>query len=322
MLETPTLPGQRIGVLCGGESPERPGSIASGEAALKSLTAQGLHAELIDLTGLDLGGLRDRIDVALIASHGPGGEDGKLQGALETLGISYTGSGVLASAVGMDKVTTKNLLRAEGIDTPKAIAIHPSWSTATATSSVQHSLGFPVFVKPVAGGGSLASGIAHDANELDALLERARQRSYERYMAEEYIPGTPCSAGILEVGGKLTVLPLLDVEVNGRPFYDYEAKHDRALRTEHCPSNLPEAQTKVMEQVALRVHRLVGAHGVSRVDFLCAPSGRMPVLEINTVPGLSQAGNLATMAQAGGIGYDELIRHLVATAFSKPAYVP
>ncbi|MGA5134433.1 hypothetical protein ACPCTO_32030 [Streptomyces olivoreticuli] len=115
MLKTPVLSDLRISVLYGGESPERPGSIASGEAALKSLTAQGANAELIDLTGIDLGGLHGRIDVALIASHGPGGEDGKLQGALDTLGIPYTGSGVLASAIGMDKVTTKHLLRAEEI---------------------------------------------------------------------------------------------------------------------------------------------------------------------------------------------------------------
>ncbi|MEU5191368.1 D-alanine--D-alanine ligase [Streptomyces klenkii] len=311
----------RIGVLYGGRSPERPGSIASGEAAFKSLIAQGLQAELIDLDYVDWGSLHARIDVALLASHGPGGEDGKIQGLLDTLEIPYTGSGVLASAIGMDKVTTKNLLRAEAIDTPKAVAIHPTWSTATATSTVKLSLGFPVFVKPVCGGGSLAAGIAYDESELDALLARARERTYERYMAEEYIPGTPCTVGILETDRQLVILPVHDVETD-RPFYDYDAKHDQTLRREHCPSILPKDQTRVMQQVALRVHRLVGAHGVSRVDFLCAPSGRMPVLEINTVPGLSPHGNLATMARAEGIAYDELMRHLIATAFSKPAYVP
>ncbi|MCC2280581.1 D-alanine--D-alanine ligase [Streptomyces sp. ET3-23] len=321
MYATPALSDLRIGVLYGGASPERAGSVASGEAALKSLSTQGLHAELIDLDDVDWNALRGRIDVALLASHGPGGEDGKVQGTLEMLGIPYSGSGVLASALGMDKLAAKGVLRAGMVDTPREVDICPSWSQATAVSTVKHSLGFPVFVKPVAGGGSLAAGIAHDENELGVLLAKG-ERAYERYMAEEYIAGTPCTVGILEVDGDLRVLPVLDVEVPGRPFYDYEAKHDAALRREHCPSTLPAAQTTAMQLTALRVHRMVGAHGVSRVDFLCAPSGRLPVLEINTVPGLSPHGNLATMARAGGIDYDTLMRHLIATAFSKPAYVP
>ncbi|MCQ8772102.1 D-alanine--D-alanine ligase family protein [Streptomyces telluris] len=311
----------RIGVLFGGTSPERAGSIASGEAAFKSLVTQGLHAELIDLSGMNWETLPERINVALLASHGLGGEDGKIQGALDLLGIPYTGSGPLASAVGMHKPATKTMLRAELIDTPRDVRIRRSWSAATAVSTVKLSLGFPVFVKPESGGGSLEAGIAYDENELESVLEQVREHPYEQYMVEEYIPGTPCSVGILEINGDLRALPVHDVETD-RPFYDYAAKHDLSLRREHCPSILPVTQTKNMQQLALRVHRAVGAHGVSRVDFLCAPSGRMPVLEINTVPGLSPNGNLATMARAGGIEYDELVRHLIATAFTKPGYVP
>ncbi|MFJ8646339.1 hypothetical protein ACIRNI_09455 [Streptomyces sp. NPDC093546] len=140
-------------------------------------------------------------------------------------------------------------------------------------------------------------------------------------MVEEFVPGIPATVGVLEVNGELTTLPVHTVETD-REFYDYEAKHDLSLRRETCPADLPDLVVTRMSQVALRVHRLVGAHGVSRVDFLIAPSGRTPVLEINTVPGLSELGNLATMAKAADMPYEELIVHVLDTAFTKPAYVP
>jgi D-alanine-D-alanine ligase len=312
----------RIGVLYGGNSPERPGSIASGEAAFKSLSAQGARTELLDIDGIAWDALPGRIDVALLASHGLGGEDGKVQGVLDTLGIPYTGSGVMASALGMHKPTFKKMLAAEHIDTPRWVEVAPSWPVATAVPTIRYTLDGPCFLKPASGGGSLEAGIARDDAELRAFLERRQEGVYEAFIAEELItPGRPCTVGVLEVAGELTTLPVHDVETD-REFYDYEAKHDLSLRREHCPSVLPAQQTAHMQQVAMRVHRLVGAHGLSRVDFMAAPSGRAAVLEINTVPGLSPHGNLATMARAAGISYDELMRHVLATAFSKPAYVP
>lgn len=140
-------------------------------------------------------------------------------------------------------------------------------------------------------------------------------------MIEEYIPGTPATIGVLEIDGGLTTLPLHTVETD-RAFYDYTAKHDLSQRREACPADVPELTLTLLKQKALRVHRLMGAHGISRVDFLLSPDGRMPVLEINTVPGLSEQGNLATMARAGGISYEDLIVHVLATAFTKDAYVP
>lgn len=312
---------QRIGVLYGGDSPERPGSVTSAEAAFKALSADGLAAELIDLRDIDLGTLRERIDVALLASHGLGGEDGKIQGALDTLGIPYSGSGVKASAVGMHKPTFKTLMSLDHIDTPKWVIPHPSWSTATTVSTVGYSVGFPVFVKPESGGGSLEAGIAHNQAELADMLETASRDVYDRIMIEEYIPGTPITVGVLEVDGDLMTLPVHAVETD-RPFYDYTAKHDLSQRREICPADLPSVQTTRLTQLALRAHRSIGAHGVCRVDFLLAPSGRMPMLEVNTVPGLSEHGNLATMAAAADIQYDELIRHVLNTAFTKPRYVP
>jgi D-alanine-D-alanine ligase len=311
----------RIGVLCGGNSPERPGSLASGEHACEALVSVGLSADLIDIAQKPLAALVDRIDVALLGLHGLEGEDGKVQGALEIAGMPYTGSGVLASAVGMHKPTFKHLLTQARIDTPAWIVVNPSLSREATLSTIRHSLGFPVFVKPASGGGSLASGIAADERALRELVASAPAGPYKEYMVEEYIPGIPCTVGLLEIDGELVTLPVHDVEPKGE-FYDYAAKHDPNLRLEHCPSILPATTTEAMQYLARRVFHLIGAHGVLRVDFIAGACGRITLLECNTLPGLSQRGNLATMAAAAHIPYPALMQHLIRGAYTKPHYLP
>ncbi|WP_245877159.1 D-alanine--D-alanine ligase family protein [Streptomyces glaucescens] len=317
----PDIATLRIGVLCGGDSPERPGSIASGEHAAKALADAGLTTELIDIAETPPSALADRIDVALLGLHGLHGEDGKVQGALEVAGMPYTGSGVLASALGMHKPTFKNLLTFAHIDTPHWTVIDPNISTESTLSVVRNTLGYPVFVKPSSGGGSLAAGIAHDEATLRRMIEATIHDPYSEYMVEEYIPGIPCTVGLIEANGRLVTLPVHDVE-SKNAFYDYEAKHNPDLRIEHCPSILPATATESMQYIARRVFRMIGAHGVLRVDFMAGANGRVTVLECNTLPGLSQRGNLATMAKAGGIPYPVLMQHIVKTAFTKPAYLP
>lgn len=317
----PDIATLRIGVLCGGTSPERPGSLASGEAASKALAEAGLSTDLIDIADTPLSTLPDRIDVALLGLHGLGGEDGKIQGALETLGIPYTGSGVMASAIGMHKPTFKQLTVRECIDTPRWVMVDPKITVESTLSVVRNTLGYPVFVKPSSGGGSLAAGIAHDEQALRQMLDAVHAEPYAEYMVEEYIKGIPCTVGLLEVDGHMVTLPVHDVETP-REFYDYDAKHDPALRTEHCPSILPVPTTESMQYIARRIFHMIGAQGVLRVDFLAAASGRTTVLECNTLPGLSARGNLATMARAGGIPYPALVQHVVKTAFTKPPYLP
>jgi D-alanine-D-alanine ligase len=320
---TTALDELRIGVLCGGRSPERPGSLASGEAAVKGCADAGLTVELIDITDTPPQALAGRIDLALLATHGLYGEDGKLQGALDWLNIPYTGSGVLASAIGMDKRRFKAMMFHAHIDTPSYIEVLPKWNREMATASVQHSLGWPVFVKPASGGGSLGAGPAWDNHDFDRLYDQVISPAHEygTFIAEELIHGNPVTVGVLEVDGAPMTLPPLECETD-RPFYDYEAKHDIALRREYCPARLTESQLSRITATALQVHRLIGAHGVSRIDFMVAPNGRQAVLEVNTVPGLSAHGNLATMAGAAGISYPELMRHLARTALTKPVYVP
>ncbi|MFJ4342592.1 D-alanine--D-alanine ligase [Streptomyces sp. NPDC088915] len=318
----PDIKTLRIGVLCGGDSPERPGSLASGEAAAKALVEEGLHADLIDCRDVPLSALPDRIDVALLGLHGLGGEDGKMQGALETIGMPYTGSGVMASALGMYKPTFKTLVAQERMDTPKWVPVEKQNTVSSILSSVRYTLGFPVFVKPSSGGGSLAAGIAHDEAQLTEMIEKALEADpYTDYLVEEYVKGISCSVGLIEVEGHVQVLPVHSA-VTDREFYDYEAKHDASLRTENCPALLPDHVTDAMKYMAKRVFRTIGAHGVLRVDFLAAANSRITMLECNTLPGLSERGNLATMAKAAGIPYPTLVQHVVKTAFTKPAYLP
>jgi D-alanine-D-alanine ligase len=318
---SPDIATLRIGVLCGGNSPERPGSIASGEAATKALAEAGLTAELFDLADTPLSVLRERIDVALLGLHGLGGEDGKVQGALETAGILYTGSGVMASAIGMHKPTFKTLATRECIDTPRWVMVHPKVTLESTLSAVRNTLGYPVFLKPSSGGGSLAAGIARHEGELRELLTDVREQPYAEYMIEEYVKGIPCTVGLVQVDGHMHTLPVHQVETE-REFYDYTAKHDPTQRVEHCPAILPPPVTESMQYLARRVLNMIGAHGVLRVDFLAAANGRVTLLEANTLPGLSRRGNLATMARAAGIPYPTLVQHIVMTAFTKPPYLP
>ncbi|MFH8635517.1 D-alanine--D-alanine ligase family protein [Streptomyces goshikiensis] len=240
---------------------------------------------------------------------------------MEQLGIPYTGSGVLASALGMHKPTFKTLLTALNIDTPRSVTVLADHSVESTLTTVELNLGcYPVFVKPAGGGGSLGAGIARDADELAGLLRARGKEQYAEYMVEEYIDGIPCTVGILDQG-RPAVLPPLTCETD-RVFYDYEAKHDRGLRRETCPAELPEGVEQRVVETALKVHQQIGAHGVSCVDFLICPDGRSPVLEVNTVPSLSEQGSLATMATAAGVSYMEMIKRVLDTAFTKDAYVP
>ncbi|WP_372409499.1 D-alanine--D-alanine ligase [Streptomyces luteireticuli] len=315
-----SLENARTGILFDRTAPECRGSISSAEGASKALAESGLAVELIDLARTGPGELPGRIDLALLAVHGLGGEDGKIQGALDALRIPYSGSGVLASALGMHKPTFKMLAAQAGIDTPRWAVLRPERSVAATLASA--GLEYPVFVKPASGGASLAAGIAHDKARLRELLAGARAFPYTEFMVEEYIrDGRDCTVGLIEVDGRLRTLPVLDV-VTRREFYDNRAKRDASLCTENCPSLLPTHITEAVRHDAQRVFRLIGAHGVLRVDFLVTADGRTTLLEANTLPGLSPRGNLAAMARADGITYPALIRHVARTALTKPGYLP
>jgi D-alanine-D-alanine ligase len=296
----------RVAVLSGGASAEREISLASGRAVLKALWECGVDVHEVDgrppvLERLQAGKFQ-RVFVAL---HGRGGEDGVIQGALETVGLPYTGSGVLGSALAMDKQRTKLIWRAHGIATPPFHMLEARADLRFAAES----LGFPLSIKPVHEGSSIGISKVEDPSELYTAWQLAR-RTDEHVMAERWVHGTEYTAGIL---GR-EVLPLIRLEVP-RMFYDYEAKYSDDAGTQYIlPCGLDQGQEERLQQTAFKAFDAVGGAGWGRVDFLCDATGEPTFIEVNTVPGLTSHSLLPMAARAAGIDFQELVWRILETS--------
>ncbi|MER5972326.1 hypothetical protein ABT112_21730 [Streptomyces sp. NPDC002055] len=304
-----------VAVISGGWSKERDRALLSGHAVMDSLARQGVKTRWIDLKNRetllsDLAG----IGLAVLAIAGRGAEDGRLQGLLETLGIDYTGSGVLASAAGMHKVIAKTIVRAAGVQAPASTVIEPTRGAAFEADRIERLLGLPVIIKPISEGGSIGLHTAHTAHD---LLQAIRAAPPGHVMAERFHPGRPVSIGILQApSGAPHVLPALEAELPDAPdeVYSYEAKRGQTTCRYHCPANLSADLEQALHRQALTAHQALGCHAYSRHDFIVADHGEVLWLEVNTLPGLSETGNLARMAAARELGYDQLIAHVVRSA--------
>ena len=247
---------------------------------------------------------REPLDVVLIALHGTWGEDGRIQGLLDTLGIPYTGSGVLASALAMDKVMAKTVLKAAGLDVPRgAVASAASGADLEAATAV----GLPAFVKPVGSGSSVGAAIVRRAEDLAPAITEAL-RYDERAMVEEYLKGTELTVAVIG-NDELTPLPVIEI-VTQRDFFDYHAKYDAGASEEIVPARVPDYVAKRTQDLAVRAHRALGCRGMSRTDFVWVGE-RMVALEVNTIPGMTANSLLPKAAQAAGIGFGDLLTRLV-----------
>jgi D-alanine-D-alanine ligase len=295
----------KVAVLMGGPSAEREVSLKSGKAVLASLRRQGIDAHGIDADKSTLRQLEDgRFDRAFIALHGRWGEDGVIQGALEVLGIPYTGSGVLGSALGMDKRKTKLLWTADGIPTPE----HAVLSPGVDLDKVAARLGLPLFVKPAREGSSLGVSKARDVAQLQAAWEAAAKFD-DQVIAERFIEGPEITCGIL---GE-QALPLIRIETE-REFYDYEAKYLLDTTRYLCPSGLPADQEREIQRLARRAFEVLGCSGWGRVDFMLDRAGRAYALEVNTVPGMTDHSLVPKAAKQAGIDFDQLVLRILETA--------
>lgn len=309
------LGSKRVAVMLGGTSGERQVSLRSGENILNALKRQGVASFPIDprdddwLTRL----LTEQPDAVLLALHGKPGEDGTVQGLLEVLGIPYTGSGVLASAIAMNKVTTKQILLANGLPTPKYVLLSPLHDVREQVDEVADALGFPLVVKPTSEGSSLGISIVHSYETLGNVLLKTFY-DFHSIFAEQYIPGMEVTVGILGTGRRIRALPVLEL-VPHNEFYDYEAKYTPGMTDFHLPARLSEAVTAHVQEVALRAHLAIGCHGYSRVDMRVTPDGEPFITEINTLPGMTDTSDLPAQAQAAGIPYDELVLEILNSAF-------
>lgn len=311
-----------VGVVTGGKSTERERSLLSGKAAYESLLRQGYRTVMLDTTAATFPVEVQQVDVALLAIAGQYAEDGKLQGFLETLGIPYTGSGVLASALGMDKTMAKTVVVAAGVPIVESGQIPPGaerCSAATATALIE-AIGLPLIIKPTSEGGSIGMTVCRDADSLTAAL--AGIEGNGGWFAERFVPGIPVTCAVTDVDGCLMALPPLETIPTKAEFYDYASKRDASLHEYRCPAKMPKDMTAFIQESAKKAHQALGCSGYSRSDFIVSKDGEVIWLEVNTLPGLSHGGNLATMAGAAGIGYDQLIRMILATANVTGGYRP
>jgi len=302
-----------IGVLMGGLSGEREVSLRSGENCLRALLARGYRAVAIDAVRdvaqrLDEAG----IEVAFLALHGRYGEDGTIQGLLEVMDVPYTGSGVLASALAMNKVAAKKVVRGSGVPTPDYVEIGNDEDAVLAARRVEAHLGLPVMLKPVEEGSSLGVFKCKDCGGLRRDIESGREE-FGSLFAERFIRGTEITVGVLERQGVPTCLPILELRPH-KEFYDYEAKYTEGMTEFVLPAQLDPGVYREAERVALAAFKAIGCRGYARVDIMVDEAGTPWFVEVNTLPGMTDTSDLPAQARAAGISYEELVETILLTA--------
>ena len=295
----------RVAVLMGGWAAEREISLRSGTAVLEALQQGGVDAYGIDVrTDFVQRLVGEHFDRAFIMLHGCGGEDGVVQGVLESLDIPYTGSGILASAVGMDKLRCKQIWRGVGLPTPDFERV----TTHSDTAMVNQRMGMPLAIKPTYEGSSIGISKVASAEQLGAAITTAAR--YGEVLAEQWIEGSEYTVAIL--GDK--VLPSIRL-VTPHTFYDYAAKYDVDTTQYHSPSGLTEDDEVQLSELALGAFRTIGGYAWGRIDVMRGDDGRWWLLEINTVPGMTTHSLVPMAAHAAGINFQSLVWRILESAF-------
>ena len=288
----------KVAVLMGGKSAEREISLMSGNGVLKALQSKGVDAHAFDPAGRDLFDLkREGYGRCFIALHGRGGEDGTLQGALEVLGIPYTGSGVMGSAIAMDKWRSKMIWLANGLPTPRfrILKEKENWQ------AVAHELGLPLIVKPANEGSTLGLSKVTAAAQLPAAYELAAKKYHDLALAEQFIAGPEYTASIVAE----EALPLIRIEAP-QGNYDYQNKYFTDDTKYICPCGLPAPKEAALRALALKAFLLLGCAGWGRVDLMLDAKGEPWLLEVNTSPGMTGHSLVPMAAKAVGIPYEDL----------------
>ncbi len=301
---------KRIAVLMGGQSTEREISIRTGEAVLAALLKKGYDAIRLDMDASVAYRLREvRAQMVFIALHGAGGEDGTIQGMLETQRVPYTGSGVQACAMAMDKVVTKALLEYHGIPVPRGLVRTRSERNTRLPSG----FALPVVVKPINQGSTVGISIVRQPRQLAPAIELALKYG-ATVLVEQYINGRELTVGVVNDRS----LPVVEIEAPGG-FYDYAAKYTRGASVYKAPAPIPARTSKVLQSLALEVHRRLGCRAATRVDFRLDEDGRPFVLEINTVPGMTETSLLPMAAKVAHLTYEGLVEAILQSAVDRAA---
>ena len=303
----------KLGVLLGGSSGERSVSLLSGQRVSTSLRRQDYEVIDIDLVKDDwlTQLISEEVDAVFLALHGKGYEDGTIQAILSHFGIPYTGSGILASALGMNKIMSKQIFSTMQIPTPDYLKIHLEENLKAQTQNAIEQLGLPLVIKPASEGSSLGVSIIHEPDEIYRAIEK--NRIFKDNLFEKYVQGQEITVGLIGVGDDLQALPILEL-IPKREFYDYQAKYTAGLTEFVIPARLSDEVGQVAQSIALRAHQALGCHGYSRVDMIVDRLGQPFVTEVNTLPGLTELSDLPAQAAAAGISYDRLISKILDSA--------
>lgn len=322
---------KKVAVLKGGGSLERTVSLRSGARAEAALHRLGHEVIPIDVGPELVAQLHEaQPDAAFVAMHGRDGEDGTVQGLLETIGIAYTGSGPAACMRCTDKALAKYLMQEAGIPTPDFTSFKETavkdLGVAAALGDIEHLLGFPMVVKPASQGSALGVKFARSSEELPGAIVGAL--SYDRKVViERCVPGRDLAVSVLDAidgaqpapsAREPVALPVVEAIPREEDFYNYESRYEIGMTTFVCPAELPAETTARAQELALEVYRLLGCHGVARVDLMLdGHSDELFVLETNVVPGLTETSLLPLAGDAAGIDFDELIERILASAFTR-----
>ncbi len=304
----------KVAVLMGGTSAEREISLMSGGGVLKALQDAGVDAHAFDPKDHDLVELRRQgFQRCFIALHGRHGEDGTVQGALELLRIPYTGSGVMASAIAMDKIMTKRVWLAEGLPTPRYVRLAPDEQTLERVRGVPDDLGLPLIVKPPREGSSIGvTKVLGYSQMQDAVALSARHDP--DVLCEEFINGAEVTCPVLGEGANARALPVIRI-VPPEAGYDYQNKYFTDEVKYLCPSGLPADEEAEIQRIVLAAYRALGCRGWGRADLMIRASDRKPfLLEMNTSPGMTGHSLVPMSAKAAGLGYEQLCLHILQGA--------
>ncbi len=319
---TSALKTKKIGVLMGGWSTERSISLKTGKAIEEALEEEGFRVVGIDVNRKVLDKLKkENIDLAFIALHGAYGEDGIIQGTLELLGIPYTGSGVLASALAMDKIKAKEIFAFNKIPTPDWQILNRSQKSEDRKEKAENrrqiekmmkKLGFPVVIKPSQQGSTVGVTVVDKIKDIDRALKKAFKYS-DKVIIEKYIAGMEITVGIIDN----TPLPVMEIVPKSK-FYDYSAKYTRGMCEHIIPARLPSSYLLMAQKLALMSHKALGCRGVTRVDLIVEKgSKKLYVLEVNTIPGMTRISLLPEAARAIGMDFNQLVVKMLRLVYTE-----
>jgi D-alanine-D-alanine ligase len=309
----------KIGVLMGGRSSERDVSLRTGDAIYKALQVKGYPAVKIDV-GFDVVERikAEGIDLAFLALHGRYGEDGTIQGMLEMLDIPYTGSGVLASALAMDKIATKKMLLFEGLPTPRFKTISKlaarSEGLQKICGQVLQEMGLPLVIKAPTQGSTIGISFVRQGEELIEAFELAFKYD-PAALVEQFVKGVELTASVLGNDDPIA-LPLIEI-VSATGVYDYDAKYTAGMSDHIIPPRISLEHQNSIKDLAVRTYKAIGCRGLARIDFIMDQSGTPYILEVNTIPGMTATSLFPDAAKAAGIEFQELIERLVKLALEK-----